>query len=474
MEDERRQIGTLRAIGLSIDDILSVYLKKYRMIAGIGSLLGLFLALIGGNVFFRQSADLLGKAEMTILEAIGIPLLGAVVVYVTIVISARRILKKDMTLSILELLTRTNSETKRNKRFLIITSAAAVILTVIPLNLYLAVSDSSFSTYMGAASSDLTIRLATDDGFISKNDRVLEALQSIKEIESYDSFIEYKGQVLKEDQSLSGIQVSVGDFEKTGLSYLSGQSPNKDGEIALSLLNSELLSKTTGDQLVISLNGEAVVLRVSGVYQDVTNGGYTAKMAVNPGFDQVIASDYLVTLKDKENTKIENVIQQLEEKTASGTKIMSTEEYISKTMSSLVNSLKLASATIWITTLLLVGLLTMLYVKYRILREKDGIAVKKAIGFSAKAVIREYQFKIMGIICGAVLIATVFSNLLGDKVVSLLLRLSNIGIVEISFTDFNLLTWGLLPVSILLISFLVVAVMLAEIKRFKIVEMNSF
>lgn len=72
------------------------------------------------------------------------------------------------------------------------------------------------------------------------------------------------------------------------------------------------------------------------------------------------------------------------------------------------------------------------------------------------------------------MIATVFSNLLGDKVVSLLLRLSNIGIVDISFTGFNLLTWGLLPVSILLISFLVVAVMLAEIKRFKIVEMNSF
>ena len=58
-----------------------------------------------------------------------------------------------------------------------------------------------------------------------------------------------------------------------------GSAPDREGEISLSHANASQdgLNKKVGDEVVVKVGGTEKTLKVSGIYQDVTNGGKTAK-----------------------------------------------------------------------------------------------------------------------------------------------------------------------------------------------------
>ena len=68
----------------------------------------------------------------------------------------------------------------------------------------------------------------------------------------------------------------MGDHAPDAIAYAHGGSPGP-GEIALSVLNADKYGLSTGDGLAVRRGGEETAPTVSGVYQDVTGGGFTAK-----------------------------------------------------------------------------------------------------------------------------------------------------------------------------------------------------
>ncbi|CAM5707299.1 Peptide ABC transporter permease OS=Lysinibacillus sphaericus OX=1421 GN=LS41612_16905 PE=4 SV=1 [Lysinibacillus sphaericus] len=61
---------------------------------------------------------------------------------------------------------------------------------------------------------------------------------------------------------------------------MEGNAPKEDGEIALSYANASKdgLDKKVGDTVIVKVAGALKrILTVSGIYQDITNGGKTAK-----------------------------------------------------------------------------------------------------------------------------------------------------------------------------------------------------
>ncbi|MEZ4643652.1 MAG: hypothetical protein R3E31_13125 [Chloroflexota bacterium] len=61
------------------------------------------------------------------------------------------------------------------------------------------------------------------------------------------------------------------------LDYVKGTAPQRENEIALSNLNASEMEKQLGDTVTLVIDGQAREMVVSGVYQDITNGGRTAK-----------------------------------------------------------------------------------------------------------------------------------------------------------------------------------------------------
>ena len=76
--------------------------------------------------------------------------------------------------------------------------------------------------------------------------------------------------------------LGTGELSAFPLTYLQGRQPLKNDEIALSVLNADSLQKKIGERITLVTNGHETQRTVTGIYQDVTNGGKTAKAISQP------------------------------------------------------------------------------------------------------------------------------------------------------------------------------------------------
>ncbi|MDF2593471.1 MAG: transporter permease, partial [Clostridia bacterium] len=63
IEDEYREIGVMKAIGLRVSDIKKIYLAKYAVIAAIGSVLGFVLSIIFKGMLLENIRLYMGESE---------------------------------------------------------------------------------------------------------------------------------------------------------------------------------------------------------------------------------------------------------------------------------------------------------------------------------------------------------------------------------------------------------------------------
>ena len=69
---------------------------------------------------------------------------------------------------------------------------------------------------------------------------------------------------------------------------MEGSAPEGEGEISLSFANASKdgLNKKVGDEVVVKVGREEKTLKVTGIYQDITNGGKTAKAHTSLGINE--------------------------------------------------------------------------------------------------------------------------------------------------------------------------------------------
>ena len=105
--------------------------------------------------------------------------------------------------------------------------------------------------------------------------------------------------------NLSG-KVYEGDIAVTGLSNISGRHPMAANELSLCVGTSRQLNKKAGDTIQLLLEGERMLFRVTGVYQDISQMGQGFRMVagavkkLNPLFEPGL---YGIVLKDKDQTE---------------------------------------------------------------------------------------------------------------------------------------------------------------------------
>ena len=99
------------------------------------------------------------------------------------------------------------------------------------------------------------------------------------DIEKYAAYITSSYQVKNAEGSWDYMNVEIGDFSVFPLKYLEGRAPEAEGEISLSFANAgkDALNKKVGDEITVKAGTDEKTLKVTGIYQDITNGGNTAK-----------------------------------------------------------------------------------------------------------------------------------------------------------------------------------------------------
>ena len=101
IEDDYREIGVMKAIGLRIYDIKKIYLRKYAVIAVTGCVLGFALSFVFRGMLLENIRLYMGEIENS-LRSLLFGMIGVLLVYLAIIAHVRIVLRRFQKISAAE------------------------------------------------------------------------------------------------------------------------------------------------------------------------------------------------------------------------------------------------------------------------------------------------------------------------------------------------------------------------------------
>ena len=482
MEDEVREIGVMRAIGLPTRAITGLYLGKYSIMAllacVIGGLLGSFATnLLTASIVKNYSSSTPGLA--TVLT----PVIALVLMYLLVVVNAlvhgstlndqqtarkaaklaRRARSTSLSAghgSINRRLSLADLRTEMGQWILIpLVFLLASLLLILPMNLLSTFTSPRFVTYMGAPESDIRADVQFSKEVEATRSELVRALENDQRLTNIRTY----ANVLYETQGKEGwetLRVEVGDYSANTVKFLTGSRP-ENGQIALSTLNAKKYNVKAGDTMTIRLDGQPSTVTVSGTYQDVTSGGHTAKMqgSVTEGAASYVI--YAETVGDADPMTIAAEYDS-QYKHAS---IVPMQEYVKQTLSYVTDAFRSAALLSLVFGLAVSALITGLFLKLRLTRERRRMGVLSALGFSRNELISQVRLKTVLTVAVGTIIGTVFAATLGEGLISGLISLTGIGLTNLSFIPNPLLVYIGYPLLLITVGFLASVPLTAGLRR---------
>lgn len=474
IEEDYREIGIMKAIGISNKNTRKIYLTKYVLIA-MSACFGGYLCSLGITQMFTQSMSAyMGTAPKTSITYL-LPLLGSTVVFLFIYFFCRivfRRFKKISALSALQAGAVTGNRKvaqslklsgkrrwiRNNTIFIgireVLTQARVYVLLTfvfsiclflmsVPFNFLRTVQSPSFISYMGAGKSDLRIDYHQVTDNVAEFQQLTTQLKADSTISKQALYTTSAYQVKNKTGELTTIKIeNTTDYATFPLSYTSGTAPKNKQELALSIMNADELEATIGETVIVLLDGQEAPLTVSGIYQDVTNGGKTAK-GMLPSKDILW---YTINFDLQDPALIADKKAELE-KQFKQIKITDTDDYINQTLGGIIQKVTLISWVAFVLALLIAVLITTMFFKMMLAKEAKAVAIMKSIGIAFKSIQQEYFVRAIFTLIVGIGIGLVATNFLGSQVASLLLT----GVSNVTFVIHPLINYLVMPLSFVIV-----------------------
>lgn len=497
MEDEVREIGVMRAIGLPTKVITGLYLGKYSVMTLSACIVGGLLGMIATNVLTQSIARNYSNPELGLFTVV-VPLLALVLVYLLVVGICRRILRGVRRIEVVGALVHgsTLDEKQTAKRAARLARRArrtslsrgtgglarrlslvdlraemgqwilipvvfflTSLLLILPMNLLSTFSSPRFVTYMGAPFTDLR----ADIQFSEDAEHVRQQVESAMRSDQRLDHVRVYSNVLYETQGEEGwetLRVEVGDYSSGTVEFLSGQRP-AEGQIALSVMNADKFKVAIGDSLPVRQGNQETNVIVSGIYQDVTSGGRTAKMqgSVSSG-----AVSYVIYADVIDGTDPARVSQEYGSRFKEAS-IVPMQEYVTQTLSYVTDAFRSAAWLSFGFGLVVAALITGLFLKLRLTRERRRMGVLAALGFSRRELISQVRFKTVLMVAAGTFVGTLFAATLGEAMISGLISATGIGLTSLRFIPQPLLVYVGYPLALLAVGYLASAAITAGLRR---------
>lgn len=448
IEDDFREIGVMKAIGLRVSDIKKMYLAKYAAIAAAGSILGYALSFVFKGMLLENIRLYMGESENS-SYALLFGIIGILLVFLAIIAYVSGVLRRFRKISAAEAIRFGTSQEKTagakrfqlsanrlfhtnvflgikdvlaRKRLYATILAVLVISTfiiIVPQNLYNTISSNSFIEYMGVGNYDLRIDLQKADNISEKADEIVKTMDSDSAIERYAVMTTKTFKAKMEDGTEENIKIEIGDHSIFPIEYSKGRAPAGENEIALSALNADEMGKKVGDVITLVIGGKEKDLTVSGIYSDITNGGKTAKAVFIDHSADIIWSIVCAKLSDPSlaDDKVSEYANKFD-----FAKVSDIDEFVTQTFGSTISSVKKATYVALAVALMITALVTVLFMKMLVTKDRYSIAILKALGFtntdiSAQYVSRSFFVLMIGVVLG-VLLANTLGEVLASTVIS--------------------------------------------------------
>lgn len=494
MEDDYREIGVLKAIGLRLSDIKKMVLAKYAATAAAGGLLGFVLSLMFKGLLLENIRLFMGESGNPSYALLwgGI---GVILVFLAIVAYVNRVLNRFRDISAAEAIRFgvSQEKTTAGRRFhlsknrllgtnlflgikevlsrkkLYATMLAVLIISafilIVPQNLHHTISSNSFIKYMGIGSYDLRIDIQQTDRISEKTGEIADVMDGDKDIAKYAVLTTKTFRAKLESGSEENMKVELGDHSVFPIAYSAGRAPAADDEIALSVIYADDLGKKVGAPLTLVLHGEEKTLKVVGIYSDVTNGGKTAKA--------VFADDSAAPMRSIVCAELSNPALAGEKVSAYANqfgfaKVSDIAEFVRQTFGSTISAVKKASNAAITVGLLIAALVTLLFTKLLVAKDRYSIAVMKAFGFTNSDITAQYVSRSIFILLIGIVLGTLLANTLGQMLAGAVI--SSFGASTFHFSVHSLSAYFLSPLMMMCTVLAATLIGTANAGRIKISE----
>ena len=496
LEEEVREIGAMKAIGLPDRAISGLYLARYGVMALFACLIGGVLAVFATGLLTRGVQVNYAEAPtgpMTFL----VPVLALTAVYLFVIVICRGVLRAVRRIEVVGALVqgstlderRTARRARRQARRVRRSGLAsgmgvnmrlawldlraegrqwaliplvfflATVLVTLPTNLLSTFDSPRFVTYLGAPQSDLRADVQFSDDVDAVYGEVLADMRSDERLTRVRAFANVLYEV-RGEEGWESLRVEVGDHEDGTVEFLRGGSP-RQGQIALSVLNAERYEVGVGDELTVRRGGDPYPVVVSGVYQDVTSGGYTAKAQ---GEQATGAVSYVVYADTVEGVDPAVVATDHRERHPAAD-VVPMREYVQQTLSHVTGAFQGTALLALAFGVGVVALITSLFLQLRLTRERRRMGTLFALGFSTGEIIAQVRGKILAAMAIGTVLGLVFAATAGESLVGFFISLAGLGIVDLTFITNPLLVHVIYPLALITAGHLGAVVVTARLHR---------
>lgn len=495
LEEEIHEIGTMKAIGLPFKDIRNLYLQKYRVLSLVGVALGYTAALLLSDVFTKHISETFGSRGLAPV-AVVLSIVAAGIVFFLTTFYCKNLLRKIRKVTVVDSLVRgrgfstdhgramdglnrsrklsvnwlmgTREVFYRFKNWIVVFVMLAIteLMVLVPINLLNTFEAPEFITYMGSSLEDILIEVENGGNLEAGYLNVKKVLEQDLAVHSYDEFRRVRVQTKDLDNQWMNLHIDVGQFSGHGLQYLSGHAPSNEHEIALSVLNAEKMGKDAGDRITIYFNGSDQDFVISGIYQDVTSGGFTAKALTE--FADVPTEKYTFSVKLHDEFAPIEKADEWSKIVGLGVTVNPMDEFINQTLGGVAEQLKKIVVAVAIIGAGLIVLITVLFLKLRLAKDFADIAILKAIGFSYQDIKIQYLIKMGTVSIAGIVTGMIAADWLGEPMVNGDLSLANIGVKKVDLITNPIVGYLMCPILLFLLTLLVTLFVLKGIKNINI------
>ncbi|MGK2854018.1 MAG: FtsX-like permease family protein, partial [Microbacteriaceae bacterium] len=479
-EREYRELGVLKAIGVSPHGVKKIYLTKYVLMAAVASVLGLIGGFLLTPALTRNIVRYMGSTQSSwnwmVPTAAAAATFAALVLFVTVLlrrfnkISAVTALRADTTgrqskavplrlhrsrmpvqlrLGAMDVLGRWPTYL-----LLFFVFTASAFIMIVPISSATTANAPGFINYMGVGAVDLRIDLRYSDEASSQQfTRAVESLEQDPDVAAVAPMVTTRNETLDRDGNTTSLYVENGDHTRLPLTYAEGRAPTESSEIAMSLLALNQTGRDVGDTLPLRVGGERRDLEIVGSYQDVTNGGTTAKALLPTDADEVMW--FMVGVALAPGVDATAKAQELSTALAPA-KVADIGQWRDQTLGPIAEQIMITAVVSAAVAVALAVLMTALFTRMLLARDAGQIAIQRAIGADDAGLRRQYLTRIVLVLVLGVGAGTLAANTLGESLFNLMfegmfggLEALGQGTSRIDFAVDPLLTYLALPLVLL-------------------------
>lgn len=214
--------------------------------------------------------------------------------------------------------------------------------------------------------------------------------------------------------SYYGLQ-AVGSWERQ-YSVLSGREPELDNEVMITELTAKELNVGIGDTIHFKMADCIQEMMITGTYQSMMNMGQGYRVSRSAKMDPDYAGGILCLQVEIEGMESEEACERLKE-IFPNYKIMDAKGFLNSMIGGIIEQIDTLMYFIVTIVLVINSLITVLMMKTMMTKERGDIALLKSIGFSDRPLKGWQTSRVLMILAASVVIGTLLSNLLAPYII---------------------------------------------------------